>query len=512
MNLNADFKDLYIESFEANPRAEFLVFIDADQRTTSYSREEFHNLVIQASDKVQSFTPDLVVIKSKNNPRSLALIVAALLVGKKVFPMSPDISESEMRSFLNEINFSALVFDGNEYTSLPVRNSSSAKNDKLKLAASFFILTSGTTGRTKIVCQSMQSVLSNIKSLIELHNLEKGKTIATPLPTYHVNALHFSFFSTLLSNGRLILFETFSPDGLNQAINKYKPSIISLVPSILNSFTDWSINQKVKKLEGVEYILTAAAPLPQDTYLKARKFLDCKILQGFGLSEAVNFSTTMNPYLENDEIDLLMLSRDRTCIGQELSCNQVHILDAAGKECLELELGELAIQGLNVMAGYLNSIPNEVIREEPFRTGDLGYFSYSKNKQKNFYITSRKKEIIKKNGLSISLVEIDEEILKLLVNEEQAIALKLESELFGESLAIVFNASVDLIRANEIREKLSAYLPDFKKPSLYICSQKNIRSPSGKALRMNFESLLLKFKSQIFPKNGIIISEEDYLK
>lgn len=70
------------------------------------------------------------------------------------------------------------------------------------------------------------------------------------------------------------------------------------------------------------------------------------------------------------------------------------------------EPGELWIKGPNVFKGYLNNpegTKNALTEDGYFKTGDVGY----QDKDGNFYITDRIKELIKYKGFQVPPAEIE---------------------------------------------------------------------------------------------------------
>lgn len=64
------------------------------------------------------------------------------------------------------------------------------------------------------------------------------------------------------------------------------------------------------------------------------------------------------------------------------------------------EVGELWIKGPNIFKGYLNNVEgtkNALTEDGYFKTGDVGY----QDREGNFYITDRVKELIKYKGFQV---------------------------------------------------------------------------------------------------------------
>lgn len=70
------------------------------------------------------------------------------------------------------------------------------------------------------------------------------------------------------------------------------------------------------------------------------------------------------------------------------------------------EVGELWIKGPNIFLGYLNNeagTKNALTSDGYFKTGDVGF----QDKDGNFYITDRIKELIKYKGFQVPPAELE---------------------------------------------------------------------------------------------------------
>ena len=87
---------------------------------------------------------------------------------------------------------------------------------------------------------------------------------------------------------------------------------------------------------------------------------------------------------------------------------EVAVLDASGKELPAGEIGEVAIRGESVFAGYETSSDAEPFTEDGwFRTGDEGFL----DEEGYLTLRGRIKEIINRGGEKISPLEVDDALL-----------------------------------------------------------------------------------------------------
>lgn len=276
------------------------------------------------------------------------------------------------------------------------------------------IFTTGTTSASKAVVQMHYSIAVNCHALVSSHQLDSKQRLLCTLPIYHVNGLEFTIFSSMIAGSCVVLCDNFDPFIYLELIDKYKITIASLVPTML----DHLINENSQRfdLSSLRYFATAAAPLSRKTSNLIWEKFSKRIIQGYGLTETMNFSTLLPTTLNEDAYKYLMLDCDIPSAGQEVFGNEVAILKSNGAVVNEGEEGEICMRGHNIMAGYLhNSAANkECFKGGWFHSGDIGKFiCLPFMKQRFLKITGRIKNIIKVNGHAVSLDEIDRLILNI---------------------------------------------------------------------------------------------------
>ncbi|MGZ3722003.1 MAG: class I adenylate-forming enzyme family protein, partial [Bdellovibrionales bacterium] len=353
-----------------------------------------------------------------------------------------------------------------------------------------YVFSSGSTGESKIIRQTEGMLLTNVEALIRHHGLrEKRKVIATPLPLFHVNALEFALFTSLLAGGELILFEHFDPDKLLTILQTRKIAIASLIPPMLRLLIERSKKGNFS-FENLGYAVSAATALPKTVAKDFTERTGKRILQGYGLSEAVNFSCLTPTNLSDESYAKLMFDEKYCTIGTALWGNEVEILNSDGKPCPEREAGEIAIRGWNVMPGYLgDQDPRAQFRHGYLHTGDLGYWIELGGK-KYYFISGRTKDCIKRAGETIPLRDIDDFVAGLRIAGLDAIAVPYPHVLMGEDFGLLCRPSQS--SPADWQDALTlAFKNGFSqamRPKSYQVTEEMIRTESGKPLRWKFSA------------------------
>lgn len=269
--------------------------------------------------------------------------------------------------------------------------------------AALIFFTSGTTGMPKAVVQSHYAVAQNALSLARHHRIQPGMKLLCVLPLHHVNGLEFTILGVLFGGGHTVVCRGF--DGLKfwALVEEHQIQIASLVPNLLRLLADRP-GLRGGRGQSLRYAVSAAAPLSIAIAESAWTRLGLRIVQGYGLSELTNFTCVMPPDLNHEEYERWMTKGRRTSIGPALPGQEVWIQGEQGEE------GEILIRGNSVMSGYLHNerATNEVFEGGWFHSGDLGYAVEDGAGRKFIHVSGRVREIAKRSGAMINLLEVDE--------------------------------------------------------------------------------------------------------
>ena len=568
-NISSNFAETFDRLFSADRLDhEFLVHYATTGKITRFTRNEFLDSVEKAAaelwqqlkpSSLEELSETVFVTLAGNHVSVCVALIAALRLGMTVCPLNPNESEAQHIVKLNAIGqrlavvrfvgdqataavsdqsyFSQIsgrltsphqFLDGSRFLfadsspeaeSVPnPRPAAQAERSVFSKSLSFgpramvLIFTSGSTGYSKIVEQSEIGIMANVDCLITHHRLGKSSAIGTPLPIYHVNALEFSFLGTFFSEGRLVLFESFQLHQTLRAIVQEKIQILSVVPHIIKVLRDRSQEVLEADLSSLRYLNSAAAPLSTQLARDVLDIFPFGLIQGYGLSEAVNFSLKLPIDLSRELSRELLTAYARPSIGSPLACNEVLILDEDLSAVPMGESGEICVRGPNVMLGYRHDTSGEVFRGGVLHTGDVG-FCIEREGQLFYFISGRKKDTAKRFGETVSLVEIDDQLMQYNHPDVFLIAAAFENESAGEELAAVvyFEKHAELgaeemdRRSREIAKWIEANVPLSLRPRALILSIDPVRTTSGKPLRWKFAERLKSLEIKIFSSKTVFI-------
>ena len=291
------------------------------------------------------------------------------------------------------------------------------------------IYTSGNTGTPKGVMLTHKNIISQLKDIHSLINLEKEEIVLSLLPLAHI--FERTVMSYYLSRGVSIYFV----DDIQNTADLLKvvhPTIMTAVPRLLekifykikvnidkkpfigrtiatyafnyalsdkfnkHSFLfkiyDKIVYSKLRAIFGSKLtkLISGGAPLSRDIY-QFFVNINVNIYQGYGLTEFSPVISTNYPEV----------NKVGTC-GKVLPSARIRISDD----------GELLVRGPSLMKGYLNHpelTANTIDNEGWLHTGDIA----SLDEEGYLSIKSRKKEIFKTStGEYVNAVSIEQELSK----------------------------------------------------------------------------------------------------
>jgi len=229
---------------------------------------------------------------------------------------------------------------------------------------------------------------------------EEGKEVLPAfLPFYHIYGQVVVMFNGLIQGSTLVLFTTPDIDDILSAIERYRVTAFFGVPTVYQFLKDYDKTERVN-WKRLKIITCGADTLHESTVNDWERRTGVKILEGYGLTECSAVSHA-NP-----------LGRSKAgSFGIPLPGIMAAIVHPETSEFLPPgEIGELVIQGPNVMQGYWKR-PEET-RENLIeldgkiwlKTGDL----VRMDEDGYFFFFDRKKDMIKYKGYSVFAREIEE--------------------------------------------------------------------------------------------------------
>lgn len=522
--LKSSFKQSYEDSILRNSEKKFVKCYEGSlitQKTFSQFNLDVHSALHLITENVGSEQSVFVALVT-NSYLSLVFMTAAFLKGLTVCPINPLEGPERISAKIQQIQEPVTIWtnkDISDYSWSFTVYSMELSTDSPKInTESYFdfpsdrpmvlIFTSGSTGYSKIVEQMETNILSNVDALIEHHQLHEGKTIGTSLPIFHVNALEFSFFASLLSGSQLVLYDQFDIFTVAQSLEEDRIQILSVVPTLLQLILKRKKDFLSMDLSHFKYFVSAASALPKSVSQEILSHFQRPIIQGYGLSEAVNFSATLPIDMKFDEYHHWSTHFAHPSIGVALRGNEILIRNSEGQECEEGETGEICVRGFNVMRSYRGMDAEKMFQDGFLKTGDLGYFRRSPSGIKFFFVSGRVKDVIKRYGETVSLREVDDLLAPILGAGIDIISVGFENDFSGEEIGLIVQGDSTAEIKSSLLKFLSQAYNDLMRPRVILFTRDAIRTPSGKPQRWKFKECFTPYKAKIFSSEPIFGSLE----
>ncbi|KAJ2360082.1 hypothetical protein H4S01_005884 [Coemansia sp. RSA 2610] len=269
-------------------------------------------------------------------------------------------------------------------------------------AAAYLCYSSGTTGKPKGVVLTHANMVANAQQIARVKQLDEptmnSQTYETFLglaPFCHAYGLSYVLHSSVMLGGRVVVMRQYSFERFLRAVQRHRITYGYLVPPIVCAL---SKNARVDAYDvsSMHTVLSGGAALSPALIETAEARLPgTRVVQGYGMSE-------MSPAMTM----LATSHRNHASIGVLLPGGRAKVVDDAGRQLGVGEAGELCFSGPNVMREYLDNpqATREIFDGDGFlRTGDIGHV----DADGFFYITDRKKELIKFKGFQVAPSELE---------------------------------------------------------------------------------------------------------
>lgn len=299
-----------------------------------------------------------------------------------------------------------------------------------------YLYTSGTTGHPKGAMLTHYNLVTNCEATQEHLKLNKQDCFMCVLPMFHTFAATVCMNTPIYLGATISIIETFIPANVLRSLAEDRVTVFAGVPSMYTVLVNMDIPEGKYDLSHLRLCISGGSSMPVEILNRVENKFKVRITEGYGLSETSPV-VTMNPPTE---------ARKPGSIGIAIPGVEVKIFDDQNRELGVDQVGEIVIQGPNVMKGYYNlpEATEQAFRSGWFHSGDVG-----KIDQDGFvYIVDRKKDLVIVGGLNVYPREV-EEVLYTHPAVAEAAVIGVPDELRGEAVKAV----VALKQGQEATEK-----------------------------------------------------------
>jgi long-chain acyl-CoA synthetase len=252
--------------------------------------------------------------------------------------------------------------------------------------------TGGTTGRPKGAMLTHANLSINAQqSTHHMPSMRAGEEkLMGVLPFFHVFAMTSVLNGGISMGGELILHPRFEIGAMMKSLVRDKPTMMHAVPTIYNAIATAAEKHRVD-ISSLRVCVSGGAPLPAEIRERFQKLTGCRIIEGYGLTEA-SPAVSSNPPDGEVRADSVGIAVQGTTI-------EIRGLDDISRILPAGERGEICVRGPQVMQGYLNreAETRDVFIDGALRTGDVGYL----DADGYLFVTDRIKDLIICGGYNV---------------------------------------------------------------------------------------------------------------
>ncbi|MEO0368939.1 MAG: class I adenylate-forming enzyme family protein, partial [Pseudomonadota bacterium] len=229
---------------------------------------------------------------------------------------------------------------------------------------------------------------------------EQAASLLT-VPLFHITGCHSIFMVSVLIGRKIVLLDKWEPEEALMLIEKERVSTFMGVPTMSRELTEHP-NFSDYDLSSLKEINAGGAARPTEHANRLfKKFPEIKAGVAYGLTET-NGSGALN-IRDGYKTNPASVGRAPEPLAE------LAILDEAGNQLADHEVGEIAVRSITLARGYWNR-PEDTkaafLANGWFRTGDLGYLEGG-----YLTIVDRKKDMILRGGENVSCLEVESAML-----------------------------------------------------------------------------------------------------
>ena len=474
------------------------VAVKLDQLELTYAQLDGAIAHLAGLLHAKGFSPgDRVGIMLPNVPHFAICYYGVLRAGGIVVPMNVLLKEREVAYYLGDSG-AKLVFAWEAFAQDAIPGAEQAGAECLVVAPAEFarvvgaapprpeladaadddtaviLYTSGTTGTPKGAELTHANLRSNCQSANKLFDLDANAVVLGALPLFHSFGQTCALNATIAGGGTLTLIPRFDPVKALEIIARDRVTVFEGVPTMYGALLHTPDHERFDT-SSLAICVAGGAALPVELLRAFDKAFDCKVLEGYGLSETSPVASFNHPDRE----------RKPGSIGTPLEGVEMKVVDDNDHEVPRGEPGEIVIRGPNVMKGYWErpDATAEVIRDGWFHTGDMA----TEDEDGYFFIVDRKKDMIVRGGYNVYPREVEEVLYEHPAVREAAV-IGVADEEYGEEVgaAVVLKDGTDA-SPEELRDYVRSKIAAYKYPRHVWFVGDLPKGPTGKVLKREIE-------------------------
>ncbi|WP_406863603.1 long-chain fatty acid--CoA ligase [Streptomyces sp. HUAS MG47] len=466
-----------------------------DDSTLTYAQLDDASARVAALLRDRGVLPgDRVALTMPNVPLFPVVYYGVLRAGAVVVPMNPLLKDREVAFTLRDCGARlALVFPlfadevakAAAETGTPCLVTEPSAFDELLRAQepmprvvdrsdddpALILYTSGTTGTPKGAALSHRNLATNTATTAEtLLQAGPDDVFFGGLPLFHAFGQTCALNTAVAAGATLTLLPRFEPARALEIMARDGVTVFLGVPTMYAALLHAELPEGFDAGR-LRLAVSGGASLPVEVLHGFERRFGATVLEGYGLSETSPVAAFNHPDRP----------RKAGSIGQPVRGVEMKLVAEGGGEVPPGEVGEIAIRGENVMAGYWNrpEATEEAIRDGWFHSGDLARV----DEDGFYFIVDRKKDLIIRGGYNVYPREVEEVLYEHPAVAEAAVV-GVPDPVLGEEVAAVVTLRPGAeATAEEIRDHVKERVAAYKYPRIVTVAAELPKGPTGKILK-----------------------------
>jgi benzoate-CoA ligase family protein len=260
--------------------------------------------------------------------------------------------------------------------------------------AAFWLHTSGSTGTPKWAIH-LHRDMPCCETLFgaPFVGLRAGDVVVCGSPCFHAYPLAFTTYFAFGAGATVVLnSERATPQRIFELIRRHRATVFAGVPTLYAQMLHAAGDDA--DLSSLRACFSAAEPLPAELYHRWRERFGVEIFDGLGATE------TLQTFISNRAGDVRPGSSGRVVPGY-----RVRLLDEAGAEVPDGEVGDLAVSGASLFAGYWRrpDVTRRALRGEWYLTGD----KFRRDADGFYWYMGRADDLLRVSGHWVAPAEVE---------------------------------------------------------------------------------------------------------
>lgn len=481
-----------------------LAVVDGERVLTFRQFADRVNALANAVLRLGLAPGDKLAVLQENCSQYLELYFGAATAGVAVVPLNYRLSPGELAYVVQDSETQALFYGG-KYRELAQQVTRESPNvrvsvcigdagDYERLLAQSSIerpkvqvreddvavlgYTGGTTGLPKGVMTTHRNIITSCYNTALERKLRPGLKFLNVPPLFHAADTN-SMFAFSLVGCTNVLIRGADPAVILRQIEQHRITHTLLVPAMILRLLEHPVIEQ-HDLSSLQVIYYGTAPMPVEPLRRAIAVLGCGFSQTYGATETFVPITILQP---DDHVPegtpeqvRRLASAGRAVIGVK-----VKVVDRSGTEVAPNQIGEIVVQGNNVMKGYWKKLEltSEVIKDGWYYTGDMGRM----DEIGYLFIADRSKDMIISGGENIYPTEIENVLFQHPAVADVAV-IGVPDAAWGESVkAMVVLKQGSVATEADLIDFCKSRLASYKKPRSVSFEASLPRTAAGKLLK-----------------------------